>query len=120
MNDSCIAGMGLAQFMSIAPCNSQTLYISLSQEVGGTLIGEDRPVVMTGGESVEWYQIHQAGGLMPFHLLRSSHYYEPSSPQQPPLICFSDNQLFLHPLLPAGDGAEGGSICQDRIYVLWE
>uniref|UniRef100_A0A4W5RQF5 Rho/rac guanine nucleotide exchange factor (GEF) 18a n=1 Tax=Hucho hucho TaxID=62062 RepID=A0A4W5RQF5_9TELE len=24
--------------------------------------------------------------LMPFHLLRSSHYYEPSSPQQPPLL----------------------------------
>ena len=24
--------------------------------------------------------------LMPFHLLRSSHYYEPSFPQQPPVL----------------------------------
>ncbi|KAK6319682.1 hypothetical protein J4Q44_G00108930 [Coregonus suidteri] len=24
--------------------------------------------------------------LMPFHLLHSRHYYEPSSPQQPPLV----------------------------------
>ena len=28
-----------------------------SQEVGGTLIGEDGLVVMAGAESVEWYQI---------------------------------------------------------------
>ena len=27
--------------------------------------------------------------LMPFHLLRSGHYYEPSSPQQPPMVCLS-------------------------------
>ena len=58
------------------------LYIT--QEVGGTLIGEDGLVVMAGAESVEWYQIHQTHE--PFHLLRSSHYYEPSSPQQPPLV----------------------------------
>ena len=28
------------------------------QEVGGTLIGEDRLVLMSGSESVEWYKIH--------------------------------------------------------------
>ena len=28
--------------------------------------------------------------LMPLHTLRSSHYYEPSSPQQPPLMHYSD------------------------------
>jgi hypothetical protein len=56
-----------------------------SQEVGGTIIGEDGLVVMAGAESVEWYQTHQTHGLMPFHVLRSSHYYEPSSPQQSPL-----------------------------------
>jgi hypothetical protein len=32
--------------------------ISLTQEFGGTLIGEDRLVVMTGADSVEWIQIH--------------------------------------------------------------
>ena len=32
--------------------------ISSPQEVGGTLIGEDRLVVMAGAESVEWYQTH--------------------------------------------------------------
>ena len=30
-----------------------------SQEVGGTLIGENGLVVMAGAELVEWYQIHQ-------------------------------------------------------------
>lgn len=34
-----------------------------SQEVGGTLIGEDRLQVMTGAESVEWNQIHQTRGF---------------------------------------------------------
>uniref|UniRef100_A0A4W5NND4 Roundabout, axon guidance receptor, homolog 3 (Drosophila) n=1 Tax=Hucho hucho TaxID=62062 RepID=A0A4W5NND4_9TELE len=33
-----------------------------------------------------WYQIHQPHGLIPFHLLPTSHYYEPFSPQQPRLI----------------------------------
>ena len=37
-------------------------------------------MVMVGGELVEWYEIYQTHG---FHLLHSSHYYEPSSPQQP-------------------------------------
>jgi hypothetical protein len=32
---------------------------SRPQEVGGTLIGEDRLVVMAGAVLVEWYQIHQ-------------------------------------------------------------
>ena len=30
-----------------------------TQEVGGTLIGEDGLIVMAGEELVEWYQIHQ-------------------------------------------------------------
>jgi hypothetical protein len=56
----------------------------------GCWLGEDGLVVMTGAESVERYQIHQhmvsmvSRCLMPFHLLRSGHYYEPSSPQQHP------------------------------------
>jgi hypothetical protein len=37
---------------------------------------------MTGMDVREWYQTH----LIPFHSLHSSHYYEPSSPQQPPLL----------------------------------
>ena len=53
------------------------------QEVGGTLIGEDGLVAMVGAESMQWYQVHQTHG---HHLLHSSHYYEPSSSQQPPLI----------------------------------
>ena len=36
------------------------------QEVGGTLIGEDGLVVMTGAESVEWYQMHQTSGFYEF------------------------------------------------------
>uniref|UniRef100_A0A8C7VY79 Voltage-gated potassium channel subunit beta-1 n=1 Tax=Oncorhynchus mykiss TaxID=8022 RepID=A0A8C7VY79_ONCMY len=37
-----------------------------------------------------------AGGkcLMPFHLLCSGHYYCPSSPQQPPMICIFTSMLF--------------------------
>jgi hypothetical protein len=49
-----------------------------TQEVGGTLIGEDGLMVMAGEELVEWYQIHQTHGF--------SIYYEPSSRQQPPLV----------------------------------
>ena len=37
-----------------------------SQEVGGTLIGENELVVMTGAESVEWFQIHQTNGFQVF------------------------------------------------------
>ena len=58
------------------------------QEVGGTLIWENGLVVMTGAESVEWYQIHQTHGFQVFnalHLLRSGHYYEPFFTQQPPM-----------------------------------
>ena len=33
--------------------------MSLAQEVGGTVIGEDGLVVMAGAELVEWSQIHQ-------------------------------------------------------------
>jgi hypothetical protein len=33
-------------------------HITWAQEVGGTLIGEDRVVVMAGAEEMEWYQIH--------------------------------------------------------------
>jgi hypothetical protein len=42
------------------------LLISVPQEVGGTLIGEDRLVVMTGAELVEWYQTHQTHGFQMF------------------------------------------------------
>jgi hypothetical protein len=49
-------------------------------------------MVMAGMEGLEWYQIHQTHGLMPFHSLRSSKYYEPFSPQQPPLL----NAFFLY------------------------
>ena len=45
---------------------------------------------MTGMEWKEWYQTHEENSynmcLIPFHILHSSHYYEPSSSQQPPLI----------------------------------
>jgi hypothetical protein len=37
-------------------------------------------MVMAG---VEWYQIDQTHGFMPFNWLRSRHYYERSSPRQP-------------------------------------
>ena len=58
----------------------------LLQEVGGTLNEEDGPMVMAEEESMEWYQIHQTMCLMPFHSLCSSHYYEPFSSQQPPVL----------------------------------
>jgi hypothetical protein len=70
---------------SLPPLPQQPLE---AQEVGGTLIGEGRLVVMAGVELVEWYQIQTHG----FHVFDaipfapSSHYYEPSSPQQPPLL----------------------------------
>jgi hypothetical protein len=40
------------------------------QEVGGTLIGEDGLVVIAGAEEVEWYQIHQTRGSIPFALFQ--------------------------------------------------
>jgi hypothetical protein len=44
-------------------CFASYVYAAFtSQEVGGTLIGEDGLVVMAVAESVEWYQTH---GLMP-------------------------------------------------------
>jgi hypothetical protein len=46
------------------------------QEVGGTLIGEDRLMVMAGVESVELYQIHQTHGLYVFYAI-------PFTPFQP-------------------------------------
>ena len=39
------------------------LVILVIQEVGGSLIGENGLVVMTGAESVERYQIHQTHGF---------------------------------------------------------
>jgi hypothetical protein len=33
--------------------------------------------------------------LMPFYLLLSIHYYEPSSPQQPPVVCIKHLLLLL-------------------------
>ena len=50
------------------------------QEVGGTLIGENGLVVMAGVDG--WNDIK----YMPFSLSHSSHYYEPFSPQQPPVV----------------------------------
>jgi hypothetical protein len=62
---------------------------------------EDGLIVMDGEERVEWYQHMVEDGLIvmaegnkwngikhmvPFHSLRSRHYYVPSSPQQPPLM----------------------------------
>jgi hypothetical protein len=41
-------------------------HIPTSQEVGGTLIGEDELMVMTGVEFMERYQIHQAHGFHVF------------------------------------------------------
>lgn len=50
-------------------------FLKKSQEDGGTLIVEDRFVVMAG---VERYEVHQNTWfpcvLMPFHSLRSNHY----------------------------------------------
>ena len=40
----------------------------MSQEVGGTLIGVEGLVVMTGAESVEWYQIHPTHGFHGFQV----------------------------------------------------
>ena len=49
-----------------------------SQEVGGTLIGEDRLVIMAGVERYIKYIKHMVSMvsmcLMPFHLLGSIHY----------------------------------------------
>ena len=49
--------MGLTVFWAIA------LSLFPPQEIGGTLIGEDRLVVMAG---IEWYQIHQTHGFHVF------------------------------------------------------
>ena len=48
--------------------NVSVLYtVSLvAHEVGGTLIGENKLVVIAGEESVEWYQIHQTHGFQVF------------------------------------------------------
>ena len=66
---------------------NQSLPVDVLLGTGGRwhqpVIGEDWLVAMTGAESLEWYQIHGSMCLMPFNLLRSRHYYEPSSPQQP-------------------------------------
>ena len=64
------------------------LTVHTSEEVGGTLIGENGLVVMAGRKCVEWYPIlhHMVSMcLMPFDSLRSGHYCEPSSPQQLPV-----------------------------------
>ena len=63
-------------------CIFSGLSCTIPQVVGGTLIGEDGLMVMTGGELVEWYQINQPHVFHAFwcHSLRSKHYYELSSP----------------------------------------
>ena len=42
--------------------------VCTSQEVGGTLIGEDGLVAITGAESGEWYQIQETHGFHGFQV----------------------------------------------------
>ena len=72
---------------------------------------------MVGAELVEGYQNTKhmlSMCLMPFHLLRCSHYYEPSSPQQPPLV----NTFISHKMsiLPTSTSTTGK--CIDRLALL--
>ena len=50
--------------------------MNVAQVLGGTLIGEDGLMVISGAESVEWYQIHKTHGfhvfdVIPFALFQS-------------------------------------------------
>ena len=60
------------QPISLCTVHLDKMYATKLQEVGGTLIGVDGLVLMAGAELVEWYQLHQTHGLMPFHLLDES------------------------------------------------
>ena len=44
-------------------------YCLTPEEVGGTLIGKNVLVVMTGVELVEWYQIHHTHGFQVFNAI---------------------------------------------------
>ena len=58
-------------------CNTMSALLSCLCVTGGTLIGEDELIVMAGIEHM--VSIY----LIPRHSSR----YEPSSPQQPPVVC---------------------------------
>lgn len=46
--------------------NCLSVGVCPAQEVSNTFIGEDGLVVVTGAESVKWYQIHQTHGFHVF------------------------------------------------------
>ena len=56
----------------------------IPQKVGGTVIVENGLGVMTGVESVEWYQIPQTYGFQVFAAVPFAP-FRPFSPPQPPL-----------------------------------
>ena len=64
-----------------------------SQEVGGNLIGEARGNGWSGISGMVSNMVSMC--LMPSHQLCSRHYNEPSSPQQPPLVCILLECLIL-------------------------
>ena len=57
------------------------------------MIGEGELVVIAGVELVEWNQMHQTNGVLS-HL--PCHFYEPSSPQQPPV---APDNAYTNPML---------------------
>jgi hypothetical protein len=64
------------------------LSYSSSQEVGGTLIGENGLVLMAGAVQVEWYQIHQSHGFKVFDAIPFAPFQAllcAVLPSQPPL-----------------------------------
>ena len=60
-------------------CQTNWFHVFGTQEVGGTLTGEDGLVLMAGVESVEWYQIHHTHGFHGFHVFAAI----PFTPFQP-------------------------------------
>ena len=52
-----------------------------SQEVGGTLIGEDGLIVMAGMESMEWYRTHKTSGFHVFDTILSEDLSPRTMPQ---------------------------------------
>lgn len=61
----------------------QIIYTGWHNKVGGTLIGEDMP------SETKW------NGIKYIHLLCFGHYYELSSPQQPPLSSITSEKEFV-------------------------
>ena len=54
--------------------------------------------------------------LVPFHLRRSSHYYEPSTAQQPPLDCIYYRYAFPEILLKKSGCLKGTTSLKTNIY----